>query len=297
MQVNQQPDLLEITGDLVVDEGAINIERLPSGGPPTLDVSFEQPQEEEAEAEEKAATRLDIQLSAPGRIDINGRGVNAELGLDADIKGTIGEPVITGEARIVRGRFDLVGKRFTFGDSSVDLRQDISASRLNISATHETKDDIQAILNVSGTVKRPEVDLTSNPVLPDDEVLSRVLFGRSPSQLSTLETAQLAAALAQLSGGGGFDLLGGIEQALGLDTLDVGSSSSGAVEVTSGKYLTENVYLEVRSGDAGTPGVAIEWEPIRNIEVEAATAAEDGQEFSIQWKKDFEDFGSDEDGS
>ncbi|GGB79638.1 translocation/assembly module TamB domain-containing protein [Henriciella pelagia] len=297
MQVNQQPDLLEITGDLVVDEGAINIEKLPSGGPPTLDVSFEQPQEEEAEAEEKAATRLDIQLSAPGRIDINGRGVNAELGLDADIKGTIGEPVITGEARIVRGRFDLVGKRFTFGDSSVDLRQDISASRLNISATHETKDDIQAILNVSGTVKRPEVDLTSNPVLPDDEVLSRVLFGRSPSQLSTLETARLAAALAQLSGGGGFDLLGGIEQALGLDTLDVGSSSSGAVEVTSGKYLTENVYLEVRSGDAGTPGVAIEWEPIRNIEVEAATAAEDGQEFSIQWKKDFEDFGSDEDGS
>ncbi|MEQ9317238.1 MAG: translocation/assembly module TamB domain-containing protein, partial [Henriciella sp.] len=217
MILNQQPDLLEITGNLTVDEGQINIEKLPSGGPPTLDVSFEDPIEEE-EVKEDAATRLDISLDAPGRIDVNGRGVNAELGLDAAITGTLGEPIITGEARIVRGRFDLIGKRFTFGESTVRLNRELGQSRLDISATHETKDDISAILNVVGTIERPEVELTSQPVLPDDEVLSRVLFGRSPSQLTTLETARLAAALAQLSGGGGFDLLGGIEQALGLDT-------------------------------------------------------------------------------
>ncbi|MGB3625020.1 MAG: translocation/assembly module TamB domain-containing protein [Henriciella sp.] len=289
MTLNQQPKLLEIIGDLTVDEGQINIGKLPSGGPPTLDVSFEDPAErQEEETEEDAATRLDITLDAPGRIDVNGRGVNAELALDATITGTLGEPIIAGEARIVRGRFDLLGNRFTFGDSSVRLNREIGQSRLDISATHETNDDINAILNVVGTIDRPEVELTSNPVLPDDEVLSRVLFGRSPSQLTALETARLAAALAQLSGGGGFDLLGGIEQALGLDTFDVGSAESGGVEVTSGKYLTEDVYLEVRSGEAGAPGVAIEWEPIDNIEVEAATGSEDGQELSIQWKRDFD---------
>lgn len=287
MELNQQPDLLEITGDLTVDKGQINIENLPSGGPPTLDVSFEEPIEEE-EADEDAATRLDISLNAPGRIDVDGRGVNAELALDASITGTIGDPVITGEASIVRGRFDLIGKRFNFGDSSVRLNRELGQSSLDISARHETKDDIDAILNVAGTIERPEVELTSDPVLPEDEVLSRVLFGRSPSQLTALETARLAAALTQLSGGGGFDLLGGIEQALGLDTFDVGSGASGDFEVTSGKYLTEDVYLEVRSGEAGAPGVAIEWEPIDNIEVEAATGSEDGQEFSIQWKRDFD---------
>ena len=104
----------------------------------------------------------------------------------------------------------------------------------------------------------------------------------------------MAAALAQLSGGGGFDLLGGIETALGLDTFDVGSGASGGVEVTSGKYLTDNVYLEVRSGATGAPGIAIEWEPIENIEVEAATNTGDdqGQELSIQWTRDFDDPGS-----
>lgn len=290
LSLNQQPDLLEITGDLTVDEGEINLDNLPQGGPPTLDVSFRQPDEEEEEEQAQASTNLDIQLNAPGRIDIRGRGVNAELGLDADIQGPIGSPEITGSAEIVRGRFDLLGKRFEFADSTVRLAPELGESRLSVSAQHETRDDILAILNVTGTISRPEIELTSQPVLPEDEVLSRVLFGRSPTQLTALETARLAAALAQLSGGGGFDLLGGIEQALGLDTFDVGSGAGGGVEVTSGKYLTENVYLEVRSGAAGAPGLAIEWEPLENIEVEAATntGEEQGQELSIQWKKDFD---------
>ena len=70
--------------------------------------------------------------------------------------------------------------------------------------------------------------------------------------------------------------------------------AGGGVEVTSGKYLTDNVYLEVRSGAAGAPGLAIEWEPIENIEVEAATntGEDQGQELSIQWTRDFDDPGS-----
>ena len=290
LSLNQKPELLEITGDLTVDEGEINLDNLPEGGPPTLDVSFRQPEQEEEEEPRRASTNLDIQLNAPGRIDIRGRGVNAELGLDADIQGPIGSPEITGSAEIVRGRFDLLGKRFEFTDSTIRLAPELGDSRLSVSARHETRDDITAILNVTGTISRPEIALTSEPVLPEDEVLSRVLFGRSPTQLTALETARLAAALAQLSGGGGFDLLGGIETALGLDTFDVGSGAGGGVEVTSGKYLTEDVYLEVRSGAAGAPGLAIEWEPIENIEVEAATntGEDQGQELSIQWKKDFD---------
>ena len=197
--------------------------------------------------------------------------------------------MITGEASIVRGRFDLIGKRFQFAESTVQLVPEIGSSRLNVAARHETRDDILAILRVDGTIDRPDITLTSEPVLPEDEVLSRVLFGRSPAQLTALETARLAAALAQLSGGGGFDLLGGIERALGLDTFDVGSGTEGDVQVTSGKYLTDNVYLELRTGGSGAPGVAIEWEPLENIEVEAATTTEEGQQLSVQWTRDFDD--------
>ena len=289
MRLNQQPGLLQVTGDLTVDEALINIDKLPSGGPPTLDVSFEAPKDDTLPEEDDAATRLDITLSAPDQIRLRGSGVNAELSLDAQVKGTMGEPDITGVARIVRGRFDLIGKRFDLSDeSSVRIERDLGSSRLDIQARHETNDDVTAILNVVGTIDRPEIEITSEPELPEDEVLSRVLFGRSPSQLTALETARLAAALAQLSGGGGFDLVGGLGDALGLDTLDLGQSTGGDVELTSGKYIAEDVYLEVRSGASGAPGVAIEWEPLSNIEVEAATSTDEGQQLSIQWKRDFD---------
>ena len=39
-------------------------------------------------------------------------------------------------------------------------------------------------------------------MLPQDEVLSQVLFGRTASQLAPLETAQLASALTALATGG-----------------------------------------------------------------------------------------------
>jgi translocation and assembly module TamB len=119
-------------------------------------------------------------------------------------------------------------------------------------------------------------------------VISRILFGRSASQLTTIETARLAAALAQLSGGGGFDLLGGLENALGLDTLDFGQSDDGQTQLTTGKYLTDNVYVEVRSAAEGTPGLAVEWTPRRNISLEVETAPGERQGIAVQWQKDFD---------
>ena len=119
-------------------------------------------------------------------------------------------------------------------------------------------------------------------------MLSRVLFGRSPSQLTGLEAARLAAALATFGGGGGFDLIGGIEQIAGLDTLDVSQNSSGQFMVTTGRYISDNVYLEVSSSASGSPGLSVEWEPRDNIAVGAETVPGQGQNFSIQWKRDFD---------
>jgi len=129
---------------------------------------------------------------------------------------------------------------------------------------------VNASMSLEG---RPEIDLESTPELPEDEVISRILFGRSASQLTTIETARLAAALAQLSGGGGLDLMGGLENALGLDTLDFGQSATGQTQLTTGKYLSDNV---------------LEWTPRKNISVEAETAPGDTQRVSVQWQKDFD---------
>ncbi|MAI89714.1 translocation/assembly module TamB domain-containing protein [Ponticaulis sp.] len=279
-------EVMLITGDLTLDEGSIDLDRLPTGsGVTTLDVNFGEEEEEEAEPQRRV--QLDVSLNAPRRLSVTGQGMDAEMSLTSQITGDVSDIQVNGVARIVRGRFDLLGKRFSFVDSEVRLEGDPMMARLNITAERDA-DDFTARVLISGTPRRPRVALEAEPTLPEDEILSRVLFGRSPSQLTALETARLAAALAQMGGGGGFDLLGGIEQLAGLDSLDVGQNESGDFTVATGRYLSEDVYLEVSSNAQGSAGVSVEWEPRDNISVTADTVPGEGENLSIEWTRDFD---------
>ena len=286
LKLNHTGEKLALKGGLIVDDAQVSIDRLPRAGRPTLDVKFSDPIEDE-EKPVRTATELDVKITSPSRIALRGRGVNASMSLEAHVTGAFNDPVLAGEAAITRGRFNFLGKRFALNDSKVIFNNDIMESRLDIAAIRETR-ELTATIKVTGTLSRPEIDLESTPELPEDEVISRILFGRSASQLTTIETARLAAALAQLSGGGGLDLMGGLENALGLDTLDFGQSATGQTQLTTGKYLSDNVYVEVRGSAEGTPGIAVEWTPRKNISVEAETAPGDTQRVSVQWQKDFD---------
>ncbi|MEM1389610.1 MAG: translocation/assembly module TamB domain-containing protein [Pseudomonadota bacterium] len=275
-----------ISGDLRIVDASINIENLPSSGPPTLDIDFGD-REEKTEETESGIIGLDLNVTSNRVIRIGGRGVDALLSADLHIRNELVDPDVTGTIGIIRGDFSLLGKQFDFQPSMLELSDPLTASELNIAADREDAGFVYSI-QVTGTPKRPVIELSSTPELPEDEVLSRVLFGRSPSELTALEAAQLAAAIAQLSGGGGFDLLGGLEDRLGLDTLSVNFDGSELSGVTTGKYLADDVYIEVDTGVDGSPGLSIEWEPLDNIEVEVETVPDEGQSLSVQWKRDFD---------
>ncbi|MEM9599516.1 MAG: translocation/assembly module TamB domain-containing protein [Pseudomonadota bacterium] len=288
LSLSRTAELLRLTGELRVTDADINIARLPKPGLPTLDVSFgDSSDEDQPPSFASASTELDVSVLSNNRIKVRGRGLDANMGLRASVTGPFDNPVVTGEMTIDRGRFDFLGKRFELRDSSVLLRDDILQSILALEAVRSTS-DLTAVVQVTGTLERPEIDLTSEPTLPEDEVLSRVIFGRSPTQLSAIETARLAAALTQLSGGSGFDLFGNLEDAIGLDTLEVGQSEAGQTQLTTGKYLSDDVYLEVRTAAEGTPGIAVEWQVRDNISLEAETQPNERQRLSVQWKKDFD---------
>src|SRR5204862_5863662 len=93
----------------------------------------------------------------------------------------------------------------------------------------------------------------------NDEVLAKVLFERSASQLSPVEAAQLASALSSLAGGGGFDVIGNLRSFAGLDRLAFGGTDTSGVTVSGGKYLTDDVYLELTGGGREGPSAQVEW--------------------------------------
>lgn len=289
LSVERGRDITNIGGDVRIDRARVNINKLPRGGYTTLNVVFPNRGETVPRAQTKnSAINLDIGLKGDRNINVSGTGLDSEWRVDARVSGTARKPVLIGSASIVRGDVDVVGRQFRFSDSDIRFDGNPQDARLNIRAIRSTS-DLTASLNVSGTPLEPEFSMTSEPALPDDEVLSKVLFGVSPSQLSPFQAAQLAAAVASLSGSGtAFDLVGPIEDVLNVDRLDFGITEDGNASVGAGKYLAEDVYVELRTNTRGAPGLGVEWTPRRNVEIGAELATEEAPKFTVKWKRDYD---------
>ena len=234
------------------------------------------------------AVGLDIQLTAPGHIFVKGFGLNAEMSLAAHVGGTTAAPVLTGTARVVRGDYDLAGKRFEIDDQGVVyLASDLDKVRLDLNARLDDP-SITAIIQIQGTAAKPKVTLTSTPVLPSDEVLSEVLFGRSAAQLSPVEAAQLAAAVTALATGGGFDVMGGLRNFAKLDRLALGGGdATTGVTVSGGKYIGNKVYLELTGGGRQGPSAQVEVKATRTFSVISQLGGEQGAKLAVRWRVDY----------
>ena len=251
----------------------------------------------DAPAQRAAPVELNVGLSAPGGILIKGRGLNVELSLDARVTGSTSAPVMTGAARVVRGDYDFAGQRFTLGEAGVvHLGSTPAAIRLDLTATRDDP-TLTAVIRITGTAEKPIITLTSTPVLPQDEVLSQVLFGASVSSLNGFQAAQLASALSGLASGGGFDVIGGIRGLAHLDRLAINStvtttSASGRPLTTSnsvagGKYLSNKVYLELSGGAKEGPGAQVEWRVTKHLAFVSRVTSQGDQAVSVRWRKDY----------
>lgn len=282
---------IQLAGEIAIDEARIEANPPGSSGVVGMDVvEINRPGGDPVESEEAGPSRgpqigLDIRLrSRGGNVQVAGRGLNVMLNVNARVTGTVAQPILGGTASVVRGDYDFAGKRFVFDDQgTVTLSTDPERIRLNLSAVREDP-ALTATIRVTGTAERPEILLTSTPALPQDEILSQVLFGRSASQLSPLEAAQLAAGVASLAGGGGFDVIGNLRELAGLDRLSFGGEAS-ALTVAGGRYITDDVYLEIIGGGEGGAAVNVEWQVRRNLAISSEFGGQGDATLSIRWRR------------
>jgi translocation and assembly module TamB len=281
---------ITLSGRMDIDEARIEADPPGSTGIVRMDVvEINKPGGDVPEAEQNQQRGmqfgLDIALRSPGGdVRVVGRGLNVEMNVDARVTGTINRPVLSGTARVVRGDYDFAGKRFVFDErGTVSLSTNPEQIRLNLTATREDP-ALTATIRVTGTAARPQIELTSTPALPQDEILSQVLFGRSASQLSAFEAAQLAAGVAALAGGGGFDVIGNLRELAGLDRLSFGGEASG-LTVAGGRYISDDVYLEIIGGGEKGAAVNVEWQVRRNLTVSSQFGGQGDASLSIRWRR------------
>lgn len=271
-------ETMNLSGNIFVIHGEIN---LPERFPPevaVLDVRRrgQKPPRPSAPA---SSIALDVTVTTRGQIFVRGHGIDADLGGRIHLTGTSATPFATGGFKMNRGTFSMAGQVLDF--TSGEVRFDGTGVRNRLDPTlnfvaQTTSGVVTATLTVSGYASAPRISLSSSPQLPQDEILAHLLFQQSVKQLTPLQLAQIAQAIASLGGiGSGFNPLGSIRKTLGLDRLSVGSTSGGAAgsdqqtTVEAGKYVARNVYVGAKQSLSGGTQVQVQVDLTRRLKAQA----------------------------
>ncbi|MFX0546192.1 translocation/assembly module TamB domain-containing protein [Roseovarius sp. S1116L3] len=232
-----------------------------------------------------AAYGMDVRINAENQIFIRGRGLDAELGGALRLRGTTANIIPEGQFDLIRGRLDLLGKRLELTEGYLRMQGSFVPYLYLVAQT--TSGDIQVSITVEGPADEPEITFSSQPELPEDQVVSQLIFGRDLSQISAFQALQLASAVATLTGNGGGGLVGSLRQGVGLDNLDVTTNADDTTEVRAGKYLSENIYSEVEVDSEGQTQINLNLKISDNVKAKGSFGAEGDSGLGVFFEKDY----------
>ncbi len=271
---------LDLTGTIRILHAAISV---PNGFPPnvaTLNVIRPGEVARQRRKRRRLVIGLGLNLQAPESIFVRGRGLDAQLGGALEISGTTTEPRVSGGFTMTRGSFSLAGTHLNFthgrvGFNGEGLRGQIDPTLDFVAQTTVFYTASTTVtLRVAGFADAPKILLSSQPQLPQDDLLALLLFGKPASQLTPYELAETGASLASLSGIGGggasrYNPLTWIRHTLGLNTFSVASAApgtgapgagtpSGGASVTAGKYISNRVYVAASHTTQGSSQLRVD---------------------------------------
>jgi translocation and assembly module TamB len=230
----------------------------------------------------QSRTLLDVDVSTTGPLFVRGHGVDANMGGTIHVGGTTADPVIAGEFRMVRGNYSIAGQTLDFTSGRVLFDGVGVRGRLDPALDFQAQTvsgGVTAVLGVGGHASSPKITLSSTPVLPQDEVISHLLFQQSVKQLTALQLASIAQAVASIGGvGDGFNPLGTVRRNLGLDRLSVSSANTGVVGgqsqtmVEAGRYVSRNVYVGVKQNLSGGTQTQVQLDITKRFRAQATLA-------------------------
>ena len=192
---------------------------------------------------------LDLTITAPARLFVRGRGLDAEMAGTVRLRGTSVDVQPSGHFDLIRGRLNLLGKRFVLDEGLVQLLGSF-VPYISFSASADTFGSTATIV-VEGPANAPAVHFTSSNGLPEEEVISELLFGDGLNDISAFQLVQLANAVATLTGRGGEGVIMRLRKSFGLDDLDITADEDGNAALKAGKYLSDKIYSEASVGSDG----------------------------------------------
>ncbi len=280
-----------ISGKLRLDGGRFTLGRASAAASvPQLKVrNVGQDADAVIELAELQPWKLDIDLA--GELNVRGLGIDSRWGTDVRIGGSVDAPRLTGRADLVRGDYEFAGRNFRLERGIIRFRGESPPDPLLDIRAEAQVQGLDASILVGGTGLKPEIRFASVPQLPQDELLSRILFGTSITNLSAPEALQLASAVAALrSGSGNLDPINALRRAVGLDRLrilpaDVATGQKTAV--SAGKYITRKLFVEVVTDGQGYSATRAEYQVTRWLSILSSVSTIGRTSANVRISKDY----------
>ena len=298
-------DLMDLTGEINLERTEFIIPKRFPADVTVIPVTIINDPKAEALEESKSKNggtliQLDLGVNIPDKCFVRGRGLDVEFKGNLAVRGPAGNPVVRGTLNVVRGTFLCLSRTFKVisGQISFDGATP-PVPFLNIN-TQVNAGEITAQVDVAGPADAFKLKLSSQPSLPQDEIMAQILFGQSVAKLNTFQALQLAYSVNQLAGGYGPDLMGKTRNFLGLDRLDFsggdedgkknsdGSDNSTGPSVTMGKYVTDRVYVGIEQDVTDAKqDVIVEVNVTPNFTAGSKAGTRSGAGLGFSWNYDY----------
>ena len=233
--------------------------------------------------------RLDVKVA--GELNVRGLGIDSRWRTNLQIGGNVASPAATGTANLVRGNYEFAGRVFRLDRGVIRFRGESPPDPLLDIRAEAQVQGVDASVLVRGTGLKPEISFASVPALPQDELLSRLLFGTSITNLSAPEALQLASAVAALnSGTGSLDPINAVRRAVGLDRLrilpaDIATGQKTAI--SAGKYIGRKLFVEVITDGQGYSATRVEYQVTRWLSLLSSVSTIGRTSANVRISKDY----------
>lgn len=285
----------DLAGDVTIHRADIYLTRLPTGisGFDKYEIV-----DRHAPVEHTAAPTaddfdlsLDIAVKAAGNITARAQGFQSDWGADLKLAGSSIAPQLNGKLFLRRGRLELASLMVDLTRGNITFHGTPENPSLDIQGDVRGK-GTDATLLVTGTAEMPAFTLRNTSDMPQEEIVSQLLFAQNTTELTPFQTIQIAQVLASLTGTAGDDMnpLDDLRRKTGLDTLSVSyDEETGTSSVAAGKYLSDKVYVGVEQGSTpGSSAVVTEINVNKRLSVETSVGgASQETKAGLKWRWDY----------
>jgi translocation and assembly module TamB len=237
---------IEATGEVTIPSARVQPADLSGAVQPSDDARYvgEHPAEEAGRFTVNSNIRINM-----------GDDVRVEaFGLQGQIVGAVATTIRTGEPPIGRGELSVADGRYEAYGQGLEIARGkllFDASPLNDPGLDiEARRKIETIivgLNVRGTLQQPRLSFFSEPSMPQSQILSYLVVGKSMDSMQGTDAATVSSARDALAVQGGGLLASQLGRRIGLEAVGVESTTDSAGETNQqlvlGKFLSPRLFV------------------------------------------------------